>query len=315
MTNEFTLKSLSEMSLPESILNQVNLIIQSSKKTGELPGHIMLDGIAGGGKTTLAGLIAKELNMEFIQCGITTNYAELFVELNNKNKKNAKINRMYFMDEAHAIPKSIFDLLLTVLSDNEVTMSRNGLNYIFHLPQTTWTISTTNPEKIPLPFKNRCSNHITFAPYDSNTLKEIAIKNLTKLNLILDEDSLNMLVRISRKTPRTLIHTIIKNLDRYTSLIDTRNITYPVFLDYMKYIGIDQYGLSERERAVIRLLGEDQKLTAMPVKTISTMSGIDEVTLKESVEPYLVSIGAIGITTRGRMLTQHGLELYKELET
>jgi len=312
--NNFNLTRLSEMILPESISNQVQLIIQSSRRTQRLPGHIMLDGIAGGGKTTLANIIGNELGIEMIQCGISTDYTQLLVKLFNeyRPKKNVIPRRIYFIDEAHALPKAVYEMLLTVLENNTIALSKNGVNRNFDLPPSTWIIATTNPEQIGTPFKNRFRHHITFYPYDQPNMEQIATRNLKKFNLTLDQPSISMLAKISRQTPRTL-NGIILNLIDYTSLINTTVITTTIFNDFMRYIGIDQYGLSERDRLVIRALGEGLNLNALPLRTLATNTGIDEQTLKETVEPYLVRTGVILITTRGRTLTQYGSELYKEL--
>jgi Holliday junction DNA helicase RuvB len=301
----------------------------------------MLDGIAGGGKTTIANIIAKELNFvthkEFIEenakqhktpknreypermlihCGITTNFTDLLVELFQLYKPTRGIipHRIFFIDEVHALPKAKLDMLLTVIENQKLIMSINGVNKIKDLPYSTWIIATTNPEKINGPFKNRFRHHITFYPYDQEEMEQIASKNLQKLNLTLDSDSISMLAKISRQTPRTLNGNILNLLD-YTSLINSTSLTYSTFSDFLRYVGIDQHGLSERDRMVIKSLGECSTTSALPLRTLATVTGIDEETLTSEIEPYLMRTGVIQVTTRGRMLTQHGDELYKELET
>ena len=327
------------MVLPEDMINQVNLIIQSSKRTQSLPGHIMLDGIAGGGKTSLADVIANELGFitqqkfeeekerrgetlkenespekMIVHCGISTNYTELVIKLYKDYKPNHGIvpQRIFFIDEAHALPKAVFEMLLPVLENNTISLSKNGINQTFDLPPCTWIVATTNPEKINGPFKNRFRHHITFYPYEQQEIVEIAQRNLQKVNLTLDQRSIEMLASISRQTPRNL-NKNSRNLLDYTTIINTTTLTYDMFKDFLKYVGIDNRGYSKQDRLVIKALGSGPNINAIPLRTLTAITAIDTETLTEIIEPYLVRVGIMEVTSRGRMLTQRGNELYKEL--
>lgn len=288
-------ETLDEFIGQKDIIRQLKIIIKSSQLRNDICGHIAISGFAGGGKTTLAQAIANELEttIEFANGASTRTIKDLLPFLMRIEKYT-----VLFIDEVHRLTKITEEYLYTVMEDNYCTIGTEEKVVRMKIPSFTMIGATTEFGLLSKPFRDRFKHHLTLSLYKEDELLELCFINADKLEITVSKDAAVDIVKRSRGVPRVLN----KNLEwcRDCALVKKQQIDKDLVKFAMNLAKIDENGLTEDDSKYILYL----KNVGQPVglNTISSGTNISESTIKDVIEPFLISRGLIMKTPKGRIL-------------
>ena len=298
-------RSLKEFIGQEQIKTTLKIAIDASIYRGEAMDHILLYGQPGLGKTTLAMLIANELSTK---CKVTSapaierprDIVGLLLGL--------KEGDVLFIDELHRLNKLAEELLYSAMEDFRLDLTmganRGARCRTINLPKFTLIGATTKLASISAPLRDRfgISQKIEF--YSNDELKQIIINFSKLIKLDLEEKASFLLAKISRGTPRIALR-LLKRVRDYSQVIKKTNfVTLEVVKETLDSLKIDEKGLDYLDKRYLSLLSLHKN--PIGLDAITAGLGDDSSMLEFLVEPYLMQIGFIIRTPRGRLLTSLG---------
>jgi Holliday junction DNA helicase RuvB len=263
------------------------------KSSGQVMPHVLIDGPPGLGKTTIASAIANEIGVQLY----TVNAASVRSPKNIIPYLMAMEPRsVLFIDEIHRLSKLVEEFLYPVMEDFRIDMLVEDKPNSIDLPIFTMVGATTSGGSLSQPFYDRFTikEHLSF--YDQNVLAELAGSNGTKLGLNLTEEQSSQIARRSKGTPR-ILNARLQWYKNYTSYYPEETDLNTIFSSQ----GIDENGFDCNDLAYIELLKKN-RCTPLGLKSISGMTGIAMETIENSIEPYMVRMGYVVRTQRGRIL-------------
>jgi Holliday junction DNA helicase RuvB len=276
------------------VVNRLKIVAAGCLKTGVSMPHVLIDGPPGLGKTTLAGAIASELNVNFHV-------------LNAANIRTVKSLIPYllgispravlFIDEIHRLPILVEEFLYPVMEDFVLSINNEENPESIDLPQFTVIGATTSGGSLSQPFYDRFTmkEHLSF--YTHNELAKLAGLNAKKLGLIISDSDLVEIAKRSKGTPR-ILNSRLQWYKSYVSFYKDKKINVSeIFEDQ----GIDENGLDIYDKDYLEALIKS-KGNPLGIKSISSMTGIATDTIENSIEPYLVRKGFVVRTQKGRIL-------------
>ena len=282
----------------KEVVNRLKIVIHGCKNTeGVLP-HILIDGPPGLGKTTIASAIANELGVNIY----TLNAANI------RSVKNLlpyimgiAPRSVLFIDEIHRLPKIVEEFLYPIMEDFVLNITVKDEDdkdkpETIELPMFTIAGATTSGGSLSQPFYDRFTIKEHLSYYNLDDLAKLAGLNATKLGLMIDNDNLLEIAKRSKGTPRILNSRLLwyKN---YTSFYSNQKIDID---DVFKNQGIDETGLDSNDRLYLSALKKAKE--PLGLKSISAMTGIAIDTIENSIEPFLMRMGYIVRTQKGRIL-------------
>ena len=277
--------------------------IASSKQRSQPLPHVLLSGPPGLGKTTLAMIIANEMDWPIIDligstAGNPLGLSRKLMYLDSKT--------MFFIDEIHALRKPVQEILYPVLEDGRLLYRRGAASAEFKLPPLTVLGATTDLGKLTQPFIDRFQLQFELQFYEVDELEVLGISTAEKLGLELPEGAMELVAERSRGTPRYM-NTYLKWL-RDFKIYKHQELTDYKFVEYVlwKKLRIDDLGLRPLDRNYLRAL----KDVAGPIGLESIASKLRqaEVTIEKTVEPFLLYAGLVQRIRNGRMITEKGRE-------
>jgi len=288
--------SLNEIIGQDEVKERLQIGIRSSQLRGECLSHIMLNGPAGTGKTSLAFAVANELGYS-IQ---TANGAHL------RSPKNLlpyvagiKENSVLFIDEIHRISKVVAELLYTVLEDFRLDLT-NGEETV-SLPVERFTLigATTDSGILPKPFYDRFIHH-SLRLYTNDELLKLVKINSNKLNVHLSDDAGKKIAGAAKETPRILNQRLewVRDfaLAKNIGFIDGKTVD-----EAFKTLGITTNGLDANDINYLRVLKDTFKGGPVGVESIASALNIEVESVKSNIEPYLIRLGKVVRTKKGRI--------------
>lgn len=269
--------------------NIKNMIAKSADEN--LPmGHILLHGPPGFGKTTIAKGIAESLNTNLIELsGPMVSISRL-----RKLISQIRFGDIVFIDEIHGMNRKVEESFYEVMQD----FSLEGIE----VPAFTLVGATTRPGSLSKPFRDRFQNQYRLEPYSDDELLEMVSRILRAKRVKTTKQGAMLVVNISRGTPRLLSQymTSIINASESKSLT-----TSEIEGNIRNVLGLTEDGLTKRDLEYLRFLSDKN---SKGLSTIATALGEQDDDLVNSIEPYLVKIGAVLLTKQGRIITDIGLE-------
>jgi Holliday junction DNA helicase RuvB len=256
--------------------------------------HVLIDGPPGLGKTTIAGAIANELNVN------------LHV-LNAANIRSIKNILPYlmgiaprsvlFIDEIHRLPKIVEEFLYPVMEDFVLNITVEDKPEKIDLPMFTLVGATTSGGTLSQPFYDRFTikEHLSF--YTADELAKLAGLNAKKLGLIISDENLLEIAKRSKGTPR-ILNARLQWYKNYVAFYKDKAINID---EVFSSQGIDNRGLDVYDRLYLEVLIK-AKGNPLGLKSISSMSGIAIDTIENSIEPFLVREGYVNRTSKGRVI-------------
>lgn len=276
----------------ESTKNRLRIMIAGCTE-GEVLPHVLLDGPPGLGKTTMGNAIANELDVKIHTLNAATirNIKSIIPYLMSVERGS-----IIFIDEIHRLPTIVEEFLYPVMEDFRIDMMQENEDEGIDIPPFCLIGATTNGGSLSQPFYDRFTikEHLQFYTHDE--LAKLARSNTEKMGLQLSDSELVEIASRSKGTPRILNG----RLKWYKSYVNYHNRKDTIDIIFNEQ-GIDKFGFDVNDRKYVEVL---QKRIGQPLglKAISTMCGIAEDTIVNSIEPYMIRMGFVHRTPKGRVL-------------
>ncbi len=295
----------------DSIKKNLKVLIQAASERSEPIEHILFYGPPGLGKTTLAHLIAKELGA---QIKVTSGPAIEKVGDLASILTNLSPHDILFIDEAHRLSKLVEEVLYPAMESGVLHIvigkGPSARSIQLELPRFTLIAATTRIALLSQPLRSRFSGG-TFKMefYSEEETKKIIERSANILGMEIDGAAAIEIAKRSRFTPRTANHFLKRSRD-LAQINGKKNIDLDSVKNTLHMIGVDEKGLTSHDRNVLLTLIEKFKGGPVGIQTLAASTSEEEETIEEVCEPYLLRLGFIERTPRGRMATESA---YKHL--
>ena len=294
MTQPLRPTSFDDVIGQKDVVNRLRISSSACKQTNDVMPHVLIDGPPGLGKTTIAGAIASEMNVNLY----TANAANLRSVKNILPYLMRMAKRsVFFIDEIHRLPKLVEEFLYPVMEDFKINIVLDKEPEQIDIPAFTLVGATTSGGSLSQPFYDRfqIKEHLSF--YTEDDLAKLAGLNAKKMGIEIKDEDLLEIAKRSKGTPRILN----ARLRWYQSYIMC-NINMSTKVDDIFMIqGIDLNGLDTYDRQYIDTL-KNNIGNPLGLKAISAMTGIAIDTIENSIEPYLIRQGFVRRTQKGRVI-------------
>ena len=301
--NSLRPRTLEEYVGQEKIKENLKIYIEAAKKRGEPLDHVLLYGPPGLGKTTLSNIIANEMNSNI---RITSGPAiekpgDLAALLTNLAE-----NDVLFIDEIHRMHRSIEEILYPALEDFSLDIiigkGPSARSIRLDLPKFTLIGATTKAGSLSTPLRDRFGIVNRLELYTNDELETIVKRSAKIMNISIDEEGAKEIASRSRGTPR-IANRLLKRVRDYALVLSDGNIDLKLAKKALQKLEIDELGLDNIDRKLLETI--ILKYTGGPVgiETLSATIGEEAETIEDVYEPYLMQIGFIARTPRGRVAT------------
>ena len=289
----------------EKAKETLKIYIEAAKARGEALDHVLFYGPPGLGKTTLAGIIANEMN---VNLKITSGPAiekpgEMAAILNNLQEGD-----VLFVDEIHRLNRQVEEVLYPAMEDYAIDImigkGASARSIRLDLPKFTLVGATTRAGMLTAPLRDRFGVVNRMEYYTVEELKTIIIRSAHVLEVGIDERGAYALARRSRGTPR-LANRLLKRVRDFAQVKYEGHITEEVANYALDLLDVDKEGLDQTDRDLLLIMIEKFQGGPVGLDTLAASLGEDAGTIEDVYEPYLLKNGFIQRTPRGRVVTDH----------
>ncbi len=303
-------KTLSEYIGQTKVKENMKVYIEAAKKREEPLDHVLLYGPPGLGKTTLANIISHEMNSNL---KITSGPAiekpgDLAALLTNLSPFD-----VLFIDEIHRLNKSVEEILYPALEDFTLDIiigkGPSARSIRLDLPKFTLIGATTRAGALTTPLRDRFGIVERLELYNSEDLTTIVKRSANILDIVIENDAAVEIAKRSRGTPR-IANRLLKRVRDYALVMGNGTITLEIAKIALNKLDIDDMGLDSIDRRLLKTLIEKYQGKPVGIETLATTLGEEVTTIEDVYEPYLIQIGYISRTPRGRIALP---EAYKHL--
>ncbi len=290
-----------------NITASLSHVVNAAKARGDAAHHVLFHGSPGLGKTHLSQLIADAMGVKMVQVN-----GPALQTINDMVSvlKDMRQNDVLFIDECHAIPPRVAEATLYhAMQDGYMDITLGPAPKIaVRLPLERFTVvgATTRLAKVPQPLRDRFGQYHTYMLeyYDESVLATILSGYASKMNVQYTPEAIQEIARRGRGTPRIAIDLLHGARDYAQSLCQV--LSLEVAQQSLKSIGIDNKGLNKQDREYLRVLIENFTDRPAGIEAIASVMNTEVATLDSVVEPWLLRLGIIMRTPRGRIITDAG---------
>ncbi|HOV14612.1 MAG TPA: Holliday junction branch migration DNA helicase RuvB [Spirochaetota bacterium] len=306
-------KSLRPQNLKEFIgqnkfIENLKIYIEAAKKRKEPLDHILLSGPPGLGKTTLASIIANEMNVNFksTSAPILEKSGDLAAILTDIGEGD-----VFFIDEIHRLKKNIEEILYSAMEDYSLDIiigqGPSAKTIKINIAPFTLIGATTRSGLISSPLRARFGINENLDFYTLHETKDIITRSSKILNTKIEDDAAELIAKCSRGTPR-VANRVLKRVRDFAQIKNNSIIDYKVSEESLKRLEIDYLGLNKIDIKILKILIEHYGGGPVGAKTIAISLGEEADTIEEVYEPFLIQLGFIKRTPRGRVATKKAYE-------
>jgi Holliday junction DNA helicase RuvB len=301
-------KTLAEYIGQDKVKDNMSVFIEAAKKRGEPLDHVLLYGPPGLGKTTLSGIIAREMGVNIrITSGPAIEKAgDLAALLTNLSE-----NDILFIDEIHRLNRQVEEIMYPALEDCALDIivgkGPSARSIRIDLPRFTLIGATTRAGQLSAPLRDRFGMVMRLEMYNFEELTEIVMRSGVILGVPIDKRGALELAKRSRGTPR-IANRLLKRVRDFAEVMGDGRITEDIAKIALDRMEIDSLGLDGIDKRLLSMIIKGYGGGPVGLETLAAAIGEESVTIEDVCEPYLMQLGFITRTPRGRCVTAAAYE-------
>ena len=312
LTNENSIrpKWLKDYIGQDKVKEKLEIFIESSLSRKDPLDHVLLQGPPGLGKTTLSSIIANELgvNLRVTSGPAIERPSDLASILTNLQHGD-----VLFIDEIHRINRSVEEILYSAMEDFVLDIivgkGPNAQSIRIDLEKFTLVGATTRAGQLSAPLRDRFGVLLSLSLYDADDLTTIIKRSAGILDIEIDDEGAYEIAKRSRGTPR-IANRLLKRVRDYAIVRKESKIDWQTSKEGLNLLEIDDMGLDTMDKKIVMTMYQNFDGGPVGIDTIAASTGIENVTIEDVYEPYLLQIGFLSRTPRGRVLTKKAYQHY-----